>query len=197
MLSDSGGRSYFCAGAMGLRPTKLQSGAKRGFAGSHGSHRQSSDTSKERTRCQKEASGLLTEVRAHNHLTKSTIGQGRDRTADLPGGSSGLLCKDCKAKGADNPVYKVDAASSPNCAAMSGRPPRNWTSGSPQPAARHGEPAQGLPADAAPPDGRPRLDGVICGSRIRAVRGQFTISPVFCPARPRRIPGRITAQAGP
>ena len=40
-------QEHFCTGAMGLRPTKLQSGAERGFAGSHGSHRQSSDTSKE------------------------------------------------------------------------------------------------------------------------------------------------------
>jgi hypothetical protein len=45
----------------------------------------------------------------------------------------------------------------------------------PQPAARHGEPAQVFPADAAPADRRPRLDGVICGSRSGAVRGQFTI----------------------
>jgi hypothetical protein len=38
-------------------------------------------------------------------------------------------------------------------------------------AARHGEPAQVFPANAAPPDGRPRLDGVIGWSRIRAVGG--------------------------
>jgi hypothetical protein len=31
------------------------------------------------------------------------------------------------------------------------------------------EPAQGLPADAAPADGRPRLDGVICWSGIRVI----------------------------
>jgi hypothetical protein len=31
----------------------------------------------------------------------------------------------------------------------------------PQPAARHGEPAQAFPADAAAADGRPRLDGGI------------------------------------
>jgi len=40
---------------------------------------------------------------------------------------------------------------------------------SPQPAARHGEPAQVFPANASAPDGRPRMDGVICWSRIRAV----------------------------
>jgi hypothetical protein len=32
---------------------------------------------------------------------------------------------------------------------------------SPQPAARHGEPAQVFPANAAPADGRRRVDGVI------------------------------------
>jgi hypothetical protein len=36
---------------------------------------------------------------------------------------------------------------------------------SPQPAARHGEPAQVFPANAAPPGARPRMDGVICGCR--------------------------------
>jgi len=51
---------------------------------------------------------------------------------------------------------------------------------SPQPAA-HGEAAQVFPANAAAPDGRPRLTGVICGSGSRAVRGQFTISGFTAP----------------
>jgi len=34
-----------------------------------------------------------------------------------------------------------------------------------KPAARHGEPAQVFPANAAPPGARPRMDGVICGCR--------------------------------
>ena len=38
-----------------------------------------------------------------------------------------------------------------------------------KPAARYGEPAQVFPANAAAADGRSRRDGVICGSRIRAV----------------------------
>jgi hypothetical protein len=42
---------------------------------------------------------------------------------------------------------------------------------SPQPAARHGEPTQVVPANGAAADRRPRLDGVIGGSRIRAVAG--------------------------
>jgi hypothetical protein len=42
---------------------------------------------------------------------------------------------------------------------------------SPQPAARHSEPAQVFPANAAATDGRPRLDGVIGWCRIRAVAG--------------------------
>src|SRR5450756_2470690 len=42
---------------------------------------------------------------------------------------------------------------------------------SPQPAARHGEPAQVFPANAAAADGRPRLDGVIGWSRICAMAG--------------------------
>jgi hypothetical protein len=42
---------------------------------------------------------------------------------------------------------------------------------SPQPAARHSEPAQVFPANAAADDGRPRLDGVIAWSRSRAVGG--------------------------
>jgi hypothetical protein len=41
-----------------------------------------------------------------------------------------------------------------------GRPGRSDVA-SPQPAARHGEPAQVLPAHGAPADGRPRMDGVI------------------------------------
>src|ERR1019366_6908942 len=41
---------------------------------------------------------------------------------------------------------------------------------SPQPAARHGEPAQVLPANTAPPDGRPRLDGVM-GATSQPVPG--------------------------
>src|ERR1035437_6123698 len=40
---------------------------------------------------------------------------------------------------------------------------------SPQPAARRHDPAQVSPANAAAPDGRPRMDGVICWSGSRAV----------------------------
>jgi hypothetical protein len=47
--------------------------------------------------------------------------------------------------------------------------PRGSEVASPQPAARHGEPAQVFPANAAPTNGRLRLDGVICGSGIHAV----------------------------
>ena len=39
---------------------------------------------------------------------------------------------------------------------------------SPQPPARHGEPAQVFRANAAAPDGRPGMDGVICGCGIHA-----------------------------
>ena len=38
-----------------------------------------------------------------------------------------------------------------------------------KPAARHGEPAQVFPANAAPPDGRPRMDGVMGWSQIRGM----------------------------
>jgi hypothetical protein len=44
-----------------------------------------------------------------------------------------------------------------------------------RPAAHHGEPAQVFPANALAADGRPGLDGVICWSRIGAVRSKFTI----------------------
>jgi hypothetical protein len=40
---------------------------------------------------------------------------------------------------------------------------------SPQPAARHGETAYEFPDNAASPGGRPRMDGVMGWSRIRAV----------------------------
>jgi hypothetical protein len=69
MLSNSEDRIYLNTGAMGLRPTKRQSGAERGFAGSHGSHGQGSDYILVRDRPQREVSGPLTKVaaqRPHN-----------------------------------------------------------------------------------------------------------------------------------
>jgi hypothetical protein len=54
MLSNSEDRIYHNAGAMGLRPTKHQSGAEKGSAGSHGSHHQRTDTSLGGTRPQRE-----------------------------------------------------------------------------------------------------------------------------------------------
>jgi hypothetical protein len=53
---------------------------------------------------------------------------------------------------------------------------------SPQPAARHGEPAQVFRTNAAAADGRPRLDSVICGSRIRPERCCFRV-PIIRPER--------------
>jgi len=47
---------------------------------------------------------------------------------------------------------------------------------SPQPAERHGEPAQVFPANAAPPGGRPRMDGVIRRSGIRPERCCFRVA---------------------
>ena len=75
MLSNSGGRARFNAGATGLRPTKHQSGAERRFAGSHGSHVQSSDACKEGLDAIKGASGLLSKVGANCRLSDFTIGQ--------------------------------------------------------------------------------------------------------------------------
>jgi hypothetical protein len=48
--------------------------------------------------------------------------------------------------------------------------PRGSNVASPQPAARHGEPAQVFPANAAVPERRPRMDGVTCGSRFHRLR---------------------------
>jgi hypothetical protein len=87
--------------------------------------------------------------------------------ADLPGGASGLLCRDYKGKGADRLVTRLDPGVVSLAAELRAREqPRNGSNvASPQPAARRGEPAQVFPANAAAPDGRPRLDGVICWSR--------------------------------
>jgi hypothetical protein len=54
--------------------------------------------------------------------------------------------------------------------AMGGRPGGSSVA-TPQPTARHGEPAQVFPANAAPADGRPRVDGVIGWSGIWAPFG--------------------------
>jgi hypothetical protein len=152
----------------------------------------------------------------------------RGEMVDVPGGASGLLCRDFKGKEADrlvtriapgvvSPVAelrgherqagrgigavkyggrgaqaprrlaggdypgnsmtpaeleKLEKKTGDGEIARGGRPGRSSVA-SPQPAARHGEPARVFPANASPSDGRSRMDGVICGSRIRAVRGQF------------------------
>jgi hypothetical protein len=52
--------------------------------------------------------------------------------ADVPGGSSGILCRDYKGKEAERLVTRIDPGGScwsRNCAATSGRPPRNWSGG--------------------------------------------------------------------
>jgi hypothetical protein len=52
--------------------------------------------------------------------------------ADLPGGASGMLCRDYKGKEADRLVTRIApgvVSLVPNCAATSGRPPRNSSSG--------------------------------------------------------------------
>jgi hypothetical protein len=51
--------------------------------------------------------------------------------ADFPGGASELLVRDYNGKEADKLVVRTAPAWSrwsPNCAATSGRPPRNWAS---------------------------------------------------------------------
>src|SRR5450759_4033955 len=56
------------------------------------------------------------------------LGQRGADMADLPGGASGMLVRDCKGKEADRVVTRIDpgvVSLSPNCAAMSGRRPRD------------------------------------------------------------------------
>jgi hypothetical protein len=77
---------------------------------------------------------------------------------------------------------------------------------SPQPAAPHGEPAQVFPANTAAPDERPRMDGVIGWSRMRAVAGGAAegrpslsrfppLEPGPGPRPPRRGHGRFAGGA--
>ena len=87
MLSNSEGKVYFNAGATGLRPTKHQSGAERRFAGSHGSHVQSSDTCKEGPDARKGASGLLSKVGANGQVHRTQPEAAVAKLADLPGES--------------------------------------------------------------------------------------------------------------
>jgi hypothetical protein len=159
---------------------------------------------------------------------------GRDQVLDqrgadmaaVPGGASGLLCRDYKGKEADRLVTRIDPGvvsllaelhgherqaaeelerwkthheerkvvdASPAAVTLAllltdeeldslekragdgeiaGRGRKGGSDvASPQPAARHGEPAQVFPANAAAADGRPRLDGVIGWSRICAMAG--------------------------
>jgi len=65
-----------------------------------------------------------------------------------------------------------------------------------EPAARHGEPTQVFPGNAAPPERRPRLDGVICGSRSRAVAKECDARSISNRRR-RSAPARISAQNQP
>ena len=54
--------------------------------------------------------------------------------ADLPGGASGMLCRDYKGKEADQLVTRIApgvVSLVPNCAATNGRLPRSWGSGRP------------------------------------------------------------------
>jgi hypothetical protein len=65
----------------------------------------------------------------------------------------------------DQELDSLDKRAGDGEIAMGGRPGASDVA-SPQPPARHGEPAQVLPANTAPPDGRPRLDVVIGWSGI-------------------------------
>jgi len=122
---------------------------------------------------------------------------------DVPGGASGMLGRDYMGKGADWLVTRIAPGTVSLVAALRGHERHaaeelgQWKThyevrkavvASPAAvtvallltdeeldAARHGEPAQVFPANAAAADGRPGLDGVICWSRIGAVRSKFTI----------------------
>jgi hypothetical protein len=80
--------------------TKRPRRAERVLVGSHGSHRQSSDTSKEGPGCQKEASGLLTEVRAQSPFTRSTI-----RLSRVSASISPQACGGCADRAEDAAAY--------------------------------------------------------------------------------------------
>jgi hypothetical protein len=78
--------------------------------------------------------------------------------ADIPGGASGLLVRDCKGKKADRLVTRIDPGVVSQVAELrgherqAGRGTGSDVAG-PQPDARHGEPAQVFPANAAPTTG--------------------------------------------
>ena len=99
--------------------------------------------------------------------------------ADVPGGTTGLLCRDYKGRRADRLVTRIDPGVVSLVAELRGHErqaaeelgqrktrveehkPLDASPAAIKPAARHGEPAQVFPANAAPPNGRPRMDGVI------------------------------------
>jgi hypothetical protein len=97
--------------------------------------------------------------------------------ADVPGGTTGLLCRDYKGRRADRLVTRIDPGVASQIAELRGHARQaaqelgHWKTGveepksldaSPaaiKPGACHGEPAQAFPANAGAPDGRPRMDG--------------------------------------
>ncbi len=137
--------------------------------------------------------------------------------ADLPGGASGMLCRDDKGTEATAEVYRIGPSvvslaelrargrqaaeeleqwkahheerkvidASPAAITLvllltdeeldslekgagdgGGGRPGGSDVASPQPAARHGEPAQVFPANAAAADGRPRMDGAMGANKL-------------------------------
>jgi|GEM_PF-1523582 len=119
----------------------------------------------------------------------------------LPGGASGLLCRDYESKKADRLATRIDPGAVSLVAELrdherqaaeelgqwktvveepkpSTRRRRQSDVASPQPPARHGEPTQVFAANAVDADGRPRMDGVIGWSQIRAVAKECDARPI-------------------
>jgi hypothetical protein len=106
---------------------------------------------------------LVAERRGHERQPAEELSQWKAHNASPAAISLTLLLTDEELDSLEKGVGDGEIA-------MGGRPGGSDVA-SPQPAARHSEPAQVFPANAAATDGRPRMDGVIGWSRIRGEAG--------------------------
>jgi hypothetical protein len=114
---------------------------------------------------------MVAELRAQERQAAEEAGQGKTQgERDRPGEvarifrSSTLGCRPTRS-------WTPRGSGTAGDEAIAGADDQVEQMSEPSTAARHGEPAQVFPADGAAADGRPRLDGAIGWSRIRAVPG--------------------------
>jgi hypothetical protein len=107
---------------------------------------------------------LVAELRGHERQAAEEFGQGKTREERKVIDASPAAIRLALLM-TDQELDSLEKRAGDGEIAVRGRPGGRLLE-SPQPAAPHGEPTQVLHANAAAADGRPRLDGVICWSRI-------------------------------